>query len=158
MPPALSPPAVGTDDSPVARWRDSLGFGRSILFWPDVEPATMSGEIVLVLDPAIQIFAYAHPATAILEQAIQAAYLIAALQTFQSNFIELDFTGVEGVSREFTDRFICLAETELPDAWLTPRHYHANCERLIKLLLTRLQLQRERAWADGCDRFMTGAR
>lgn len=158
MPPASSP-AAGRDACPAALRHDPVGFGcSSIPIGPGVQPANLSGDIVLVLNPVVQVFAYANPATAILEQAAQAAELITALHTFQSNFIELDFSGVKGVSRQFSDRFAGLAGAELVGVWLTPRHYHASCERLVKPLLARLQRQRERAWAEGCDKFMAGSK
>jgi len=109
-----------------------------------------------VITPAIQLFAYADPATRVLDQLPQAEKLIAALRSCRRNFVELDFSGVGGVSPAFSDQFFRLAEDELAEIWLEPRNYEASCNRLVKRLLSRLERQREQAWINGCAAFATG--
>ena len=108
--------------------------------------------------PAIKLLAYANPATGSLEQTAHAEELVKAIHACQNNFIELDFSGVEGVSTEFRDQFLRLAGSELGETWLTPRNYGPSCNRLVKCLLSRLKRQREGAWINGCEAFTTGIR
>jgi len=109
-----------------------------------------------LLAPRIPLLAYANPATAVLDQTDQAENLVAALRACQRGFVELDFSGVEGVSIAFNEQFFRLAEDGLAEIWLTPRHYNASCNRLVKRLLSRLQQQREQAWRVACQRFCAG--
>jgi len=109
-----------------------------------------------MVTPSIRLLAYASPATATLDQACQAERLVAALAAFQCDFVELNFAGVDGVSTEFSELFVLLAEEKLAETWLTPHNYEISCNRLVKRLLSRLRRQREQAWAEGCERFSTG--
>ena len=111
-----------------------------------------------MLIPSIRLLAYASPATAALDEARQADTLARALLACQRNFIELDFSGLDGASLEFTELFFRHAEAELADVWLAPRNYDFSCARLVRPLLSRLQQQREQAWAAGCETSMATGR
>jgi hypothetical protein len=108
-----------------------------------------------MLAPSVLLLAYANP-EGVLERADQADSLAAALRDCRRNFIELDFSGVAGVSRAFGERFCRLADTGLADVWLVPRNYGESCGYLIRHLQGRLQAQREQAWADACELLCTG--
>lgn len=99
-----------------------------------------------MLTPNILLSHYADPASACVENPAMAEALIGEIQARQHNFVQLDFTGVASVSREFTQHFLALIETHLPDIWLSPNHYEPDCLRLVKPLLKRLKHQRHHAW------------
>jgi hypothetical protein len=92
-----------------------------------------------------------------LEDTTEAEELIAALRACQSNYVEMDFSGLQGVGTKFIDQFIRLAEVGLAETWLTPRNYGPSCNCLVNRLLTRLKRQREQAWINGCEAFAAGA-
>jgi hypothetical protein len=82
----------------------------------------------------------------------QAEAVIRAIQSHPRRHIALDFSGITRVSWEFTQEFMRLAQDELPETWLTPRHYDQNSVMLIAPLISRLARMREEAWIKGCDR------
>jgi hypothetical protein len=105
---------------------------------------------------SVPLVQYAEPRTGALEAECQARTIIAVLCLIPRRWIELDFTGVTCVSSAFGDEFMKLAERELPETWLVPRHYGHPGGYLINRLLNRLKRLRKKAWITGCERFMTG--
>jgi hypothetical protein len=99
---------------------------------------------------------FATPHTRSLETIAQARRVIDTIKPHPRRWVELDFSGIAGVSWEFTVEFIRLAQAELPEVWLTPKRYDHRGRKLVALLISRLKLLREEEWSKGCERFSTG--
>jgi hypothetical protein len=99
---------------------------------------------------------FVDPHNRSLETIAQARRVIDAIEPHSRRWVELDFSGVAGVSWEFTVEFIQLAQAELPEVWLTPKRYDHRARKLVALLVSRLKLLREEEWIKGCERFSTG--
>ncbi|WP_077727876.1 hypothetical protein [Methylocaldum sp. 14B] len=106
---------------------------------------------------SIPLVRFAEPLTKALETEYQAERIIAALRRCPQRRIELDFTGLTDASLAFCDEFFRLAERELPETWLVPRHYVHPYPCLVHELVSRLERLREKTWIKGCESFMTGA-
>ncbi|HYE35438.1 hypothetical protein [Methylocaldum sp.] len=106
---------------------------------------------------SVPLVRFAEPLTKALETKYQAECIIAALLHNPRRRIELDFAGITYVSRAFGDAFFRLAECELPETWLVPRHYDHPCPCLVHRLVSRLKQLREETWIRGCERFITGS-
>ena len=109
-----------------------------------------------MIPPLIQLASYAEHPSGALERVANAQRLVAELLGCQSNWIELDFTGVSGIGEAFCVEFFRLAASELADVWLLPCHYRLCCNHMVKRLQERVKRQREAAWMKGCERFTTG--
>jgi len=105
---------------------------------------------------SISLVRFAEPLTKALETKYQAECIIAALRHYRQRRIELDFTGLTDASCAFCDEFFRLAEHELPETWLVPRHYDHPCPCLVHRLVDRLERLREKTWIRGCESFTTG--
>jgi hypothetical protein len=89
---------------------------------------------------------YADPESLSLNTKQQAQSVIFAIKRQARNWIDLDFSGITGVSWEFALDFLRIAQIEFPEKWLVPRHCGQGSEKLIGDLVSRLKRQRERAW------------
>lgn len=105
---------------------------------------------------SIALVRFAEPITGALETENQAERLIAALRHCSRCRVELDFSGIAGTSPVFCDKFFRLAERELPETWLVPRHYDYPCPGLVYGLVSRLECLRKKTWIRGFESLVTG--
>ena len=109
-----------------------------------------------MIPPILFLRDCADPESLLLETKVQARCVIRTIAPHRCRRVELDFSDIIGVSGEFTLEFIRLAQMELPEVWLVPRHYDQGSEKLIGPLLSRLKRQREQEWIVSCELFSTG--
>jgi len=109
-----------------------------------------------MIPPIIPLRDFADPASLSLETREQARCVIRAIECHSRRWVELDFSGITSVNWEFAMKFIRLAQLEMPETWLVPKHYERNCAKLIHPLVSRLERLREEAWINGCELFSTG--
>jgi hypothetical protein len=105
---------------------------------------------------SISLVRFAEPLAKTLETEYQAECIIAALRGTPQRRIELDFTGLTDASWAFCDEFFRLAERELPETWLIPRHYVHPSPCFVHRLVERLERMREKTWIKGCESFTSG--
>jgi hypothetical protein len=111
-----------------------------------------------MVPPTVPLRDFAGPEPGGLHTKAQAEAVIRAIQSHPRRHIALDFSGIAGVSGEFVREFMRLVQEDLPEIWLTPRHYDRHSAPLIAPLLSRLARMRETAWSKGCDRFISACR
>ncbi|MBS1214410.1 MAG: hypothetical protein H6R26_3027 [Proteobacteria bacterium] len=106
--------------------------------------------------PTFLLREFADPVSLALNTPEQAECLVSAIKPCGRSWVALDFTGIHCINPEFVLEFIRLAQLDLPDSWLVPRHYGQDCGGLTIHLVSRLKRLREIEWTNGCERFSTG--
>jgi hypothetical protein len=100
---------------------------------------------------------FADPASHCLETREQAGRAVAAIAAIAigndpRRWVELDFSGIAGISPEFAEEFLRLADAAGTDIWLVPSHYGSPSTALIIALKDRLQRLRDKEWDRACGR------
>ncbi|QJD31431.1 hypothetical protein GNH96_12315 [Methylococcus geothermalis] len=72
--------------------------------------------------------------------------MIASLRRKPGNWMELDFSGVDGASPAFIEELFGFIEREMSDIWLVPTHYNESIRPLLNRHLSLLQHRRDQAW------------
>ncbi|WP_052808389.1 hypothetical protein [Methyloterricola oryzae] len=106
--------------------------------------------------PVLAMVDFADATSKRLQIERQARQAACALEARRRRWINLDFSGVSGVSWEFAQAFLRDVEQNLPTIWLVPKNYDQHCANLTRPLKTRLRRLREQEWIDGCERYSTG--
>jgi hypothetical protein len=121
-----------------------------------VPDRTKEMTVISISPPSIALVRFADPLSRVLKTESQAERVIAALRRCSRCSVELDFSGIAGTSPVFCDAFFGLAERELPDTWLVPRHYEYPWPSLVHRLVGRLACLREKNWIRGVESLVTG--
>ncbi len=106
--------------------------------------------------PALAMGDFADATSKRLQNEGQARQAARALEARRRRGIDLDFSGVFGVSWEFAQAFLRDVEQNFPTIWLVPKNYEQHCSNVTRPLKRRLKRLREQEWIDGCERYSTG--
>ncbi|QSA95836.1 hypothetical protein [Methylococcus sp. EFPC2] len=109
-----------------------------------------------MIPQCIKLREFADPRSASLDDAQLAVRIVQALEPESQCWVELDFSGVCGVSETFARAFLRRLESKLPGLWLVPTHYGPHANELVVPLIERLERLRQKVWLAGCERFSTG--